>query len=156
MEAHDHKEIDDTHASFYSKIINSDIFYELFFSGSMPKSQKRLLKKYSNDHNKQKYFYLSLLVIDVILRGVAQVFLCNHPITGVFICIGIAFTSFELLGYALLAVAISTGSSLIIAKPYQANLLAGLCGYDGALVGCGCFAFIDRSLQQFCYHLPLE
>jgi urea transporter len=129
-------------AKIKEKIASNYVLNEIFLSGSMPKFQEYLASKCFI--HKKNHFYI-LLGVDVILRGVAQVFLCNHPITGIFICIGLSFTSFELLFYALLATAVSTLASLIIAKPNRTDLLAGLCGYDGALVGCACWAFLNKS-----------
>jgi urea transporter len=92
---------------------------------------------------------LLLLVIDVVLRGIAQVFLCNHPISGIFICIGLAFTSGQMLGYSILTTALATGTALFVATAPLPDVLAGLCGYDGALVGCACYWFLaeDYSLS---------
>jgi urea transporter len=72
--------------------------------------------------------FFVLLYIDVVLRGIAQVFLCNHP-------------SWELMLYALLATAVATTSAATLGRLPEADIFAGLCGYDGALVGCACWAF---------------
>lgn len=104
----------------------------------MPKSQKFL---YDRGFIQRKPAFFVLLCIDVVLRGVAQVFLCNHPICGIFVLIGLGFTSIKLALYALLGTFFSTFSAVTVARPPEADILAGLCGYDGALVGCACLTF---------------
>lgn len=112
-------------------------FEEVFYSGSMP-TQKIYLDSRKSDN----LFFSILFLIDVVLRGISQVYLCDHPITGVFICFGLAWTSWGLLGYALLGTAFSTLGAFVIATPPKEDITSGLCGYDGALVGCACFAFL--------------
>jgi urea transporter len=127
-----------------------DLYTEIFLSGSMSTTQELLvLYSYGILSKRVDRFTNALawcgLIIDVVLRGIAQVFLCNHPISGIFICIGLAFTSFEMLGYSLLTTALATYSALIVATAPKDDVLAGLCGYDGALVGCACYAFLHPS-----------
>ena len=89
-------------------------------------------------------FNALLLFVDVVLRGIAQVFLCNHPLSGLFICVGLACSSAALLGFALLGTVCATLGAQIIARPsYESDVASGLCGYDGALVGCAMLAFFD-------------
>jgi urea transporter len=114
------------------------MYEEIYLSSSMPKTQKFLYDKGFVD---QQPLYFVLLCIDVILRGIAQVFLCNHPLCGILVLIGLGFTSFKLPLYALLGTALSTFSAVVVARPPEADILAGLCGYDGALVGCACLTF---------------
>jgi urea transporter len=105
----------------------------------MPKTQEYL---FQHGFVKRKPFQFILLCIDIVLRGIAQVFLCNHPICGIFVCIGLLMSDYQLPLYALIGTAVSTASAVLVARPPQADVLAGLCGYDGALVGCSCYVFL--------------
>lgn len=130
-----------------------DWYKEIVLSGSMQDTQKVLIDE---GWIKRRPLYLFLLAVDVTLRGIAQVFLCNHPLTGVLVCAGLAVTSWELMLYALLATAISTASAASIGRPPIADVYAGLCGYDGALVGCSCWAFFSPSYAlQAAFLLPV-
>jgi urea transporter len=71
------------------------------------------------------------------------VFLCNHPITGIFILIGLGITSIELVGYALLGAIFGTMGAALIGRPPMHDITSGLCGYDAALVGCASWAFLS-------------
>lgn len=115
------------------------IFHEIFISSSMPKSQAYL---YEQGFTKKSPFWFTLLSIDVVLRGISQVFLCNHPLCGVLICIGLGLSSYKLPLFALLGSAVCSFSAVSIARPPKEDILAGLCGYDGALVGCACLSNI--------------
>jgi urea transporter len=72
------------------------------------------------------------------IEGIAQVFLCDHPVTGIFVLFGIGITSMELVGYAILGTLFGTLGAAIVGRPRLHDITAGLCGYDGALVGCAC------------------
>lgn len=113
-------------------------FHEVCLTSSMPNAQKYLYKR--GFKQKQQGYYI-LLCIDVVLRGVAQVFLCNHPLAGILITIGLGLTSYQLSLYALLGTAVATFSAVTVARPPEEDILAGLCGYDGALVGCACLSY---------------
>ena len=70
------------------------LFEEVFLSGSMPAVTRLLTEQfidyYEGNYKDYKLIpYVILFFIDVVLRGIAQVFLCNHPISGIFILIGI-------------------------------------------------------------------
>jgi len=81
-----------------------------------------------------------LALCDITLRGISQVFLCDNPVSGLFICAGLACTSPELLAYALIGTVCGTVGAALLATAPAKDVAAGLCGYDGALVGCACWA----------------
>jgi urea transporter len=113
------------------------IIDEVFFSGTMPN-----LKKYAFDNKYNGAFNTILFLIDVVLRGISQVYLCDNPVSGILICIGLGMTSYSLVGYALLGTFFATLGAYLIAQPDVEDITSGLCGYDGALVGCACWAFL--------------
>ena len=79
------------------------IWRDIFLDGNMPRLQDYIISK---DNNKSYVHFWCLYLPNIVLRGISQVFLCNHPITGIFICIGLALTSVELMMLAII------GSSL--------------------------------------------
>ena len=130
------------------------IFNEVFYSGDMKCTQQWIISYAYGDRSQDispslQALAMLLLVVDVVLRGIAQVFLCNHPVSGIFICIGLAFTSGVMLGYSILTTLLATGAALFVATAPLPDVLSGLCGYDGALVGCACYWFLaeDYSLS---------
>lgn len=72
-------------------------------------------------------FFL-LCATDILLRGIAQVFLCNHPVSGLLISLGLYYTSPQLFVFALVGCMGSTLSSHLIKESWQ-NVQSGLCGY---------------------------
>lgn len=126
------------------------LFDEIFLSGSMPNVTRVLTEQFIDyiEGNCKDYKllpYVLLFFIDIILRGIAQVFLCNHPITGIFILIGLGITSIELVGYALLGAIFGTMGAALIGKSSMHDITSGLCGYDAALVGCASWAFLSTT-----------
>eukprot|EP01031_Cornospumella_fuschlensis_P035131 gene35131-42548_t len=100
----------------------------------MEKTQKFLIDKGWKNRKKKTYGYATLLFIDIMLRGIAQVFLCNNPVTGIFILIGVGMTSWELMLYSILSTIVSTLSAATIGRPPPEDILAGLCGYDAGFL----------------------
>jgi urea transporter len=86
-----------------------------------------------------------------LLRGIAQVFLCDHPLSGVLVCVALALSTGggPLLGHALLGSCCSSLAALLFgpsrADKFHRHLLSGLAGFDGALVGCGCYTFLSAA-----------
>lgn len=115
----------------------------MIISGSMAEIQAMLISKSKDDK-----FYFFLLCVDIILRGISEVFLCNNPVTGFLICMGLACTSGYLMGYAILGTIFSTLAAIYIGRSPTDDIFAGLCGYDGALVGCACNVFIASRPQK--------
>lgn len=116
------------------------VIAEIFYSGDMKQTQRYLKEEAFRNKSIRAFI---LLVFDVIFRGIAQVFLCNNPVSGFLISIGLMFTSFDLFGYAFFATAISTLSAIVFSPKSTDLLFNGLLGYDGALVGCACYVFIN-------------
>lgn len=90
--------------------------------------------------------------VDALLRGCGQVFLINNPITGLFILIGIALHSWQLLCCGFLGVASSTLTAYAL-KLDQGPIEAGLYGYNGILTGIGLatFSFGLESSEQIIF-----
>lgn len=65
---------------------------------------------------------------NIVLRGVGQVFICNHPITGLFVCMGLYLSSPMLLVYALLGAIYENVAAYLICKPIIGEMEAGLYG----------------------------
>ena len=131
-------------SSTISRIYESEIFRELFLDGNMPRTQKYLVMnsflgdQQAPDNNSEKessmneklYFFLVsiLCCINIVLRGVSQVYLCNNPISGVLICIGLYLTSPQLLIYGLVGTACGTLAGSLFCLPHTEEITAGLCG----------------------------
>ena len=94
--------------------------------------------------------FVPLLICDVVLRGISQVYLCDHPVTGALILAGLMCTSPHLVAHALLGVIASTLSCIYFTAPPMEEVFAGLCGFDGALVGCACWAFMGPKSSYGC------
>jgi urea transporter len=58
-----------------------------------------------------------LLCADVILRGISQVFLCNHPVTGLLVCAALWLTSWKLLVGCVLGTAAGTAGAYLVSCP---------------------------------------
>ena len=99
------------------------LFEEIFQSKNMKKT-KKLIYFYSQ----RRVLLFPIIAIDVILRGIAQVFLCDHPITGGFICIGLALTSTELLLHTVVGTIFSTIGAHFIGTARMEEVRSGLCG----------------------------
>jgi hypothetical protein len=125
--------------------------HELFVSGNMPRTQKYLLENsFFNEsetsidasdsersyfvHIVYKIFISILFCVNVVLRGISQVYLCNNPISGLLICVGLAHVSDKLLVYALVGTICSTTIGSILTMPASTELAAGLCGYTYLLL----------------------
>ena len=120
---------------------------EIFFSGTMTATQDYIFEQAFNE-SIFSWIFQVVFLIDVILRGIAQVFLCNHPIAGIFICIGMAWSSTEMMAYSILGTALCTWTSYAVANAPMSNVRAGLCGYDGALVGCACWFLLETTSNK--------
>lgn len=130
------------------------ILHELFMSGDMENTQKILIRESKifiksvlvGSPTFSSTFYFIALCIDIILRGVSQVFLCNHPISGVFILLGLSLSHINYVLYAILGTILSTLSFFLFSHQLK-HIFAGLAGYDGALVGCACYHFLDAKFS---------
>lgn len=114
---------------------------ELLFSGNMPLTQRYLIKYsflggYYEDSGPpaswaqwMHCFVVSLVcMINIGLRGISQVYLCNNPLSGVMICIGLYLTDPKLLIYALVGTACATLSASVLCLPNSDEIAAGLTG----------------------------
>lgn len=79
--------------------------------------------------------------IDIILRGIGQVFFQNNPLTGLLFLIGIAINSWQMALYALLGTIVSTFAAMFLGAS-EDLLEAGIFGFNGTLVGLGIAVFI--------------
>lgn len=129
------------------------ILDELLFAGNMPVLQAYLLKysflgdggkpdlspkdkdgDTSTESNKTwretfHYWLISLACcISIVLRGVSQVYLCNNPLTGVMICIGLYLTDPKLLIFALVGTASATLCASLVCLPASTEIVSGLTG----------------------------
>lgn len=145
---------------------------EIFLSGNMPKFKEYLnsyvVFKKTNPHdltwgelvlssdarNEVLYtlyinlpFFL-LCTVDISLRGIAQVYLCNHPVSGLLISFALFLTAPELFIFALIGCLGSTITSYWVCKESWDNIQSGLCGYDGTLVGCATYTFVSLNSNQ--------
>ena len=72
--------------------------------------------------------------IDTILRGMAQILFCYHPISGLFFIVGTFVLSPEAGFYSLLGLIVATLTARILKyNPYFIHI--GLYGYNAALLG---------------------
>lgn len=120
------------------------IFEDIFSSGSMP-----LLTKYIHEYDfyplhidpatltyaQHAYYYIKhfpfmmLYYANIVLRGVGQVYICNNPVTGICVCVGLYLTSPGLLVYALLGTLYENFGAWLICRPDLGEVDAGLFGY---------------------------
>ncbi|HET8631207.1 MAG TPA: urea transporter [Thermomicrobiales bacterium] len=71
---------------------------------------------------------------DVVLRGVAEVFLQNNPLTGLIFLVGIFISSYIAGLYALLATVVATGTAMLLGVPRE-QVDKGMYGFNGTLTG---------------------
>jgi urea transporter len=83
--------------------------------------------------------------IDIVLRGVAEVFLQNNPLTGLIFLIGIFISSYVAGCYALLATIVATGTAMLLGVP-RAEVEKGLYGYNGTLTGLALALYMRHDL----------
>ncbi|MDN3510380.1 MAG: urea transporter [Candidatus Jettenia sp.] len=72
--------------------------------------------------------------VEIILRGISQVFLLNNAITGILFLIGIFYNSWMMGTGAIIGVFVGTLTALFL-KYYRSDINQGLYGYNGTLVG---------------------
>ena len=104
------KRVNPEELSLRDILVNSDIRNEVFSSifRSVP--------------------YFGVVSVDIILRGIAQVYLCNHPVSGLLISIGLFLTFPELLMFAIVGCIGSTLASFMVCRETFVNIQSGLCG----------------------------
>lgn len=72
--------------------------------------------------------FFALCSGDILLRGLAQVYLCNHPLSGLLIALGLFVTAPQLLIFALIGCFGSTLTSALLCRESWDNIQSGLCG----------------------------
>jgi urea transporter len=82
--------------------------------------------------------------IDWLLRGTGQVVFQSNWLTGLFILIGIGVNSRIYLGAAVLGIAVSTGTGLLLNMD-RGLVDAGLLGFNGCLLGIGLNAYMSKN-----------
>lgn len=114
---------------------------ELLFAGNMPVLQDYLLKygflggsslegREGTLLDRAHYLAVSVAcVASIVLRGISQVYLCNNPLTGVFICAGLYVTDPQLLVYALVGTVCATLGASLLCLPASTEIVSGLTGY---------------------------
>ena len=115
------------------------VLKEVFLSGNMDSS-----KKYFCSYKDSSYKPVAVIcsVVDVVLRGISQVYICDHPLCGLLIAIAVGLSSVELLLHCVLGVMACTASGFLLCRLPYAKISNGLLGYDGALVGCTVWTFL--------------
>ena len=126
-----------------NKELLSLILDDITMSGSMPKLTQYLrdYEFYPPDADPENmslrdhcYHYLDhpsflcLYYANIVLRGVAQVYICNNPVTGLFVCIGLCITSPVLMMYALIGSAVSNLGAFLMVRPATEEFESGLFG----------------------------
>ena len=79
--------------------------------------------------------------VDALLRGIGQVMLCNNPLTGLLIFVGVCIGEWWIGVNLLLGLVTAT----LMARGMQYDIRDGLWSFNGALCG----AFFADSLQQW-------
>jgi urea transporter len=83
--------------------------------------------------------------VDVVLRGVAEVFLQNNPLTGLIFLIGIFISSAVAGLYALLATIVATGTAMLFGAPRE-QVEKGMFGFNGTLTGLALALYMQHDL----------
>ena len=87
------------------------IWRDIFLDGNMPQLQNYIATR---ENIKSYVHWCCLYATNIMFRGISQVFLCNHPITGIFICIGLGLTSVDLMAHVMLGSSIGAAGAYII------------------------------------------
>jgi urea transporter len=119
------------------------IVHDIFMTGNMP-----MLMTYCRDYEfypaevepqglslcQHSYWYarntpfLLLYYTNIVLRGIGQVYICNHPVTGLLVCIGLWISSPTLMAYAIIGSAVETLGAWLVCRPPTEDIEAGLFG----------------------------
>ena len=117
---------------------------DVFLSGSMPKLSAFLhsFEFYSADVDPENLAFLGhvevyckhipflcLYYANIILRGVGQVYICNNPVTGLLVCVGLYLSSPTLMLYGLLGAIFANLGAYLICPPSNDEIESGLFGY---------------------------
>jgi urea transporter len=117
------------------EVLGRAAIWEVFMSQDM-----RATSTFLCDRKQRPRWYRPLaaffVMLDLLLRGVSQVYICDHPLCGLLIALAVGLTSGELLLHCLLGVLASTVSGFLLCRLPLLKIKSGLLGFDGALVGC--------------------
>jgi hypothetical protein len=97
--------------------------------------------------------FLCLYTVNILLRGVGQVYICNHPVTGFCVCVGLWLSSPTLCAFALIGAACENLGAGLLCRPKSSEVNAGLFGYACLPLGCllVCLALLrGRRLLHLC------
>ncbi|SDB95324.1 urea transporter [Raineyella antarctica] len=86
---------------------------------------------------------IALRWVDRVLRGTGQVVFQGNWLTGLFILVAIGINSRVYLVAALVGVVASTGTALLL-RMDRGLVDAGLCGFNGVLLGIGLNAYLSQ------------
>jgi urea transporter len=122
-------------------------FRNVILSPSRPnlKNHLRLQIQIKHDNIIVNIYNLILFSIDIILRSIGQVFLCDNPLSGLLIAIGVGCSSIELIICGIVGVIFANIGAYYFGSADINDISSGMCGYDGALTGCGCYVFLNHS-----------
>ena len=84
----------------------------------------------------------------------AQVLFLDNPLSGVFILVGLAIKSAELVAYGAAGLVVSCATAHFM-KLSQNSIRSGLFGYNGFLVGLACHTFVAERTEAAHYALVL-
>jgi urea transporter len=82
-----------------------------------------------------------LAFLDSCLRGVGQIALMNNPLTGLLILVALFLADLQLGVMVVIGLLASTLTAYLLRLDYG-RIRAGLCGYNGALVGAALATFL--------------
>lgn len=92
-----------------------------------------------------KIYYLILFFIDIILRSIGQVFLCDNALSGLLILIGVGCSSIHLIICGIIGAIFANIGAYYFGSADMNDIASGMCGYDGVLTGCSCYVFLNHT-----------
>lgn len=96
-----------------------------------------------NNLSAERQLYYIRLSLEVALRGVSQVYLCDDVLIGAVILIAISLFSSELFVHCVLGVVSALFTATIIVRLPQDVIMSGRLSCDGSQVGCFVWAVLD-------------
>ena len=123
------------------RAICEQVLREVFLSPDMRVTRKRFCSREAGE-NRLRPMAACFTLLDLVLRGISQVYICDHPVCGLLIAVAVGLSSVELLLHCLLGVLASTAAGYWICRLSFEKIRNGLLGYDGALVGCTVWTFL--------------
>lgn len=121
----------------YGEVVPFSMLDEMLISACMPKT-KAWVKQQVREG---RYVFFPVCFCDILLRGVSQVYLIDHPVAGLFIVAAVSLTKTIYIYAALLGTLASTLGAIYGLRGFTDSIFDGLYGYDGCLVGMAVFTF---------------